>query len=53
VNVTPPLGDWTTQVKDAETLFRTLGTETVMQRAAAGDRDAQYSLGYVLVGKAG
>jgi TPR repeat protein len=53
VNVNPPLGDWTTQAKDPNALFDALGPQMVKQRAAAGDRDAQYCLGYLLVGKAG
>jgi hypothetical protein len=53
VNVNPPLGDWTTQAKDPTALLHALGPQMVKQKAAAGDRDAQYSLGYVLVGKAG
>jgi TPR repeat protein len=52
VNVNPPLGDWTTQAKDANALFDALGPQMVKQRAAAGDRDAQYSLGYMLVSAA-
>jgi TPR repeat protein len=53
VNVTPPLGDWTTQAEDPNPLFHALGRPMVKQRAAEGDRDAQYSLGFALVGKAG
>jgi TPR repeat protein len=53
VNVNPPLGDWTTQAKDPTVLLRALDPQMVKQRADAGDRDAQYSLGYALVGKAG
>jgi TPR repeat protein len=52
VNVNPPLGDWTTQAKDPNVLFHALGPQMVKQRAAAGDREAQYCLGYVLVGEA-
>ena len=44
-----PVGDWTTQTEDAEVLFRTLGAEVVKQMADAGDRAAQYSLGYTLM----
>jgi TPR repeat protein len=53
VNVNPPLGDWTTQAKDANALFDALGPQMVKQRAAAGDREAQYSLGFALVAGAG
>jgi TPR repeat protein len=53
VNVNPPLGDWTTQAKDANALFDALGPQMVKQRAAAGDREAQYSLGYALVAGVG
>ena len=53
VNVNPPLGDWTTQAKDASALFDALGPQMVKQRADAGDREAQYSLGYALVAVAG
>jgi TPR repeat protein len=53
VNVNPPLGDWTTQARDPYVLLRALDPQIVKQRAAAGDRDAQYSLGCVLVGEAG
>jgi TPR repeat protein len=53
VNVTPPLGDWTTQAKDPYVWLRALDPQMVKQRAAAGDRDAQYSLGYQLVSDAG
>ena len=53
VNVNPPLGDWTTQAKDPNVLFHALGPQMVQRKADAGDRDAQYSLGYVLVQAAG
>jgi TPR repeat protein len=53
VNVSPPLGDWTTQAEDASALFHALGLPMVKRKAAAGDRDAQYSLGYWLVLEAG
>jgi TPR repeat protein len=53
VNVNPPLGDWTTQAKDPKELFDALGPQMFRQRADAGDRDAQYSLGYMLVSEAG
>jgi TPR repeat protein len=53
VNVNPPLGEWTTQAKDHAALFDALGPQMVKQRADAGDREAQYSLEYVLVAEAG
>jgi hypothetical protein len=43
-----PHGDWTTQTEDPTVLHDAVGTETVRQRAGAGDREAQYSLGYRL-----
>ena len=52
VNVNPPLGDWTTQAEDPVALLRALDPQMLKQRAAAGDRDAQYSLGYMLVSAA-
>ena len=48
VNVNP-LGDWTTQAEDPSVLFLALGAETVKQRAAEGDREAQWTRGYQLV----
>ena len=53
VNANPPLGDWTTQAEDPNPLFHALGRPMVTQRAAEGDRDAQYSLGVRLVGEGG
>jgi hypothetical protein len=53
VNANPPLGDWTTQAEDPNALFHALGPQMVQRKADAGDRDAQYSLGYVLVQAAG
>jgi TPR repeat protein len=53
VNVNPPLGDCTTQAEDPYVLFRALDPQMVKQRAAAGDREAQYSLGYALVAGVG
>jgi len=44
-----PVGDWTTQAADPFVLFRSLGAEISRQRAAAGDREAQWSLGCQLV----
>jgi hypothetical protein len=46
VNVTPPLGDWTTQAGDPGELSRALGPRMVKQRADAGDREAQYTQGF-------
>ena len=48
VNVNPG-GDWTTQASDATVLSRALGAEILKQRASAGDREAQWSLGYSLL----
>jgi len=48
VNVNP-VGDWTTQASDPFVLFRTAGANIVKQRAGAGDREAQWSLGYHLM----
>ena len=47
-----PLWDWTMQEKDPEVLFEALGDENVIQRARAGDREAQWSLGFRLVEEA-
>ena len=47
-----PGGDWTTQASDPAVLVRSLGDETVRQRAGAGDREAQFSLGSQLVREA-
>ena len=52
VNVNPPLGDWTTQEEDPNELFDALGPQMVRQRAVAGDREAQYYLGYAFVSEA-
>ena len=51
VNVNP-VGDWTTQAEDPAVLFRALGAETVKQRAAEGDREAQWTRGYQLLTEA-
>jgi hypothetical protein len=48
VNVIP-LGDWTTQAADPYVLHGALGVEILKQRADAGDREAQWSLGFWLV----
>jgi hypothetical protein len=50
--VTSPVGDWTTQAEDPIALFRALGPDIVKQNAAAGDREALWSLGYQLVSDA-
>ena len=47
-----PVGDWTTQAEDPNVLFRALGAEIVKQRAGAGDREAQWTLGVQLVNEA-
>jgi hypothetical protein len=44
-----PLGDWTTQADLPNLLFEALGAEVVMQMAAKGDGEAQFSQGCVLV----
>jgi hypothetical protein len=44
-----PVGDWTTQAEDPLVLFRAIGSETLKQRASAGDREAQFSLGFMLM----
>ena len=43
-----PVGEWTTQAADPNAL-RALGVDVVKQKAAAGDREAQWSLGYSLM----
>jgi hypothetical protein len=48
VNVNPG-GDWTTQTEDRFAFVRALGVEVVRQRSNAGDREAQWSLGYSLM----
>ena len=48
VNANPP-GDWTTQEQDPTTMLRALGVKIVKQKAGAGDRGAQYSLGAMLI----
>ena len=47
-----PLGDWTTQENCPRVLFNALGSKILRQRAAEGDGEAQFSLGYSLVGEA-
>ena len=49
---TNPVGDWSTQAEDPWLLLDALGDEIVKQRAGAGDREAQFSLGYQLVNDA-
>ena len=51
VNVDPG-GDWTTQEKDPSILLGALPTHIMKQRAAAGDRAAQFSQGFHLVSEA-
>jgi len=48
-----PGGDWTTQAEDPIALLESLGTEILKQKAAAGDRAAQYSRGCMLMAEAG
>ena len=40
-------GDWTTQESDPSALIEVLGPGALAQKAAEGDRDAQFSLGYM------
>jgi hypothetical protein len=47
-----PLGGWTTQADDPALLLRALGAEVVKQRAAQGDREAQFSAGCLRVAEA-
>ena len=47
-----PLGDWTSQTEDPGALLTALGIQTVKQRAAQGDREAQWSMGFGLVNAA-
>ena len=44
-----PGGNWTTQASDPAELFREHGDRIVKRRVVAGDREAQFSLGYRLV----
>jgi len=48
-----PVGDWTTQTESPSAMYRTLGGEVVARRAAAGDREAQYSQGSLFISAAG
>ena len=48
-----PLGDWTTQSEDPNALVRAFGAKTLKQKADAGDREAQFSLGYWLMCEGG
>jgi len=41
-------GDWTTQTANPETLLRAHKPEAVKHMADGGDREAQFSLGFVL-----
>ena len=47
-----PLGDWRTQNDDPLELFRSLGFDVVKNRAAKGEGEAQFSLGFELVSAA-
>ena len=44
-----PGGDWTTQTEDPSTLVDALGAEVVMRRAALGDMESQWSVGFMLM----
>jgi len=47
-----PLGDWTTLAEDPEVLFgagERADVEMVKRKAAAGDREAQYSIGFLII----
>jgi hypothetical protein len=44
-----PLGGWATQAEDPALLYRALGPDTLRQRAREGDREAQFSMGCVLM----
>ena len=47
-----PGGDWTTQAADPVAMLDALGAEVVKQKADAGDREAQWSLGCLLMAEA-
>jgi hypothetical protein len=47
-----PGGDWTTQEEDPIALYQSLGAEMLKQKAVAGDREAQFSQGCVLLTEA-
>ena len=47
-----PVGDWTTQAKNPWLLLDALGDDVVKRMVRAGDREAQWSLGYQLVSEA-
>ena len=47
-----PLGDWSTQAEDPQALFGALSLAVVRRRAAAGDREAQWSQGVLLMSMA-
>ena len=51
VNVNP-LGEWTTQTANPNDMLRALGRQTLLKRAAEGDGEAQYSLGFRSMGEA-
>ena len=46
------LGDWKTQGEDAQLLFEAHGAWVVKQRADAGDQEAQFSQGSVMMAEA-
>jgi hypothetical protein len=48
----PAGGDWTTQGADPNLLARALGWNILKQRAGAGDREPQWSLGFQLLSAA-
>ena len=48
-----PVGDWTTQAADPGVLLETLGIDVLKRRAEAGDREAQFSQGCLLMNEAG
>jgi hypothetical protein len=48
-----PLGDWMTQTADSTALFEVLGDLGVKLMADEGDRNAQYSMGILLMDAAG
>ena len=48
VNV-PPLGDWSTQTQDPWVLLDAVGAEVVRQRGEAGDMEALFSWGAMVL----
>jgi hypothetical protein len=47
-----PLGDWTTQTEDPLALLRAVGAAVVKRKADAGDREAQFTVGVMLMSEA-